>query len=108
MTSWAIVGAARGIGFEYVQQLSARPNTTVIAFIRSQKTAGPLNELAGQRKNIHVIEIDISNPSNLTSAAEKTAAVTGGKLDVLICNAYLVGTEVMMQPPSSLYDQPNL
>ena len=102
MTSWAVVGSARGIGFEFVRQISTRSNTTVIAFIRSQKTAGPLNELATQRKNIHVIEIDISSPANLKSTAKKVSGLTGGKLDVLICNAYLPGTEAMMSPPSAL------
>ena len=102
MASWAVVGSARGIGFEFVQQISARSNTTVIAFIRSQRTAGPLNELAAQRKNIHVIEIDISSPANLKSTAEKVGGITNGKLDVLICNAYLPGTEAIMWPPSAL------
>ena len=102
MTSWAIVGAARGIGFEFVKQLSSRQNTTVLALIRSQKTAGPLNELAAERKNIHIIEVDISSPASLTATAESVGAITGGKLDVLICNAYLAGTEAIMWSPSAL------
>lgn len=102
MPSWTIVGSARGIGFEYVKQLSSNAENTVFALIRSQKTAGPLNELASSRKNIHVIETDLSNPTRLKETTEKVSSVTGGKLDVLIYNAFLQGTEAMMNTPSML------
>ncbi|KAH8801731.1 hypothetical protein F5884DRAFT_807690 [Xylogone sp. PMI_703] len=101
MPSWAIVGATRGIGFEYVNQLSADSQNTVFALIRSQKTAGPLNQLASSRKNIHVIETDISNTGILKTTAQKVGEITGGKLDVLIYNAYSVGTEANMLTPSA-------
>lgn len=81
---------------------SDNPQNTVIALIRSQKTAGPLNELAASHKNIHVIETDISNPQRLKQTEEKVGGITGGKLDVLIYNAYLQGTEAMVLPPSAL------
>ncbi|CAM1508652.1 Fc.00g055000.m01.CDS01 [Cosmosporella sp. VM-42] len=101
MSSWAVVGATRGIGFEYVNQLSADSNNIVFALIRSQNTAGALNELAQLRKNIHVIQTDISNPEILKETAEKIGQVTGGKLDVLINNAFLAGTEAMILPPTA-------
>jgi NAD(P)-dependent dehydrogenase (short-subunit alcohol dehydrogenase family) len=74
----------------------------VFALIRSQQTAGALNELAASRKNIHVLETDTSSPKKLRETAENVGSVTGGKLDVLIYNAYLPGTEAMMSPPSAL------
>ncbi|RFU81263.1 hypothetical protein TARUN_918 [Trichoderma arundinaceum] len=98
MSSWAIVGATRGIGFEYVNQLSADSQNTVFALIRSQKTAGPLNELAASRKNIHILETDISNPETLKDTAEQIGKVTGGKLDVLIHNAFFHGTAAELTP----------
>jgi len=93
MSSWLVVGASRGIGLEYVQQLSSDSNKTVIALIRSQATAAPLNELAAERKNIHVILADISSPQKLQLAAEEVSEITGGGLDVLVYNAFLPGTE---------------
>ncbi|EGR49920.1 uncharacterized protein TRIREDRAFT_105888 [Trichoderma reesei QM6a] len=95
MTSWAIVGAARGIG-------SANPNNTVFALIRSQATAGPVNELAAKRSNIKVIETDVSSLDKLNQTAESISEVTSGKLDVLIYNAYSAGTdEGKLLPPTA-------
>ncbi|KAJ3543223.1 hypothetical protein NM208_g3685 [Fusarium decemcellulare] len=101
MSSWAIVGAARGIGFEYVNQLSVNKDNTVFALIRSRSTSGPLEELASQRKNIHVLETDISSPKRLKDTADAVAKITGSKLDVLIQNAFSAGTENMILPPTA-------
>jgi len=101
MSSWLVVGASRGIGLEYVQQLSADPNKTVVALIRSQNTAGPLNELAAERKNIHVVLTSIGSPQKLQLAAEEVSNITGGGLDVLVYNAFLPGTEAFQLPPSA-------
>ncbi|KAL7948100.1 NAD(P)-binding protein [Trichoderma barbatum] len=106
MSSWVIVGAARGIGFGYVKELSLDPNNTVVALIRSQATAGPLNELAAARKNIHVIETDISSLARLKETADSISKVTGGKIDVLIYNAYSAGTDAgKLLPPSAFHGQ---
>ncbi|KAL7938423.1 hypothetical protein V8C35DRAFT_320227 [Trichoderma chlorosporum] len=102
MSSWAIVGATRGIGFEFVNQLSADSSNTVFALIRSQATAGPLNELAATRKNIHVVETDLSSPAKLKETADSVSKVTGGKLDVFIYNAYSSGSEEgKLLPPTA-------
>ncbi|PNP57284.1 hypothetical protein THARTR1_02730 [Trichoderma harzianum] len=102
MSSWAIVGATRGIGFEFVKQLSADSKNTVIALIRGQATAGPLNELAATRNNIHIIETDISSVSRLEETANSISKITKGSLDVLIYNAYSPGTdEAKLLPPSA-------
>ncbi|KAL5088890.1 Short chain dehydrogenase/reductase [Trichoderma simmonsii] len=104
MSSWAIVGATRGIGFEFVKQLSSDSKNTVIALIRSQATAGQLNELAATRKNIHIIETDISSLSRLEETANSISKVTNGSLDVLIYNAYSAGTdEAKLLPPSAFH-----
>ncbi|KAK4071032.1 uncharacterized protein Triagg1_6399 [Trichoderma aggressivum f. europaeum] len=109
MSSWAIVGATRGIGFGYVKELSADSKNTVIALIRSQATAGPLNELAATRKNIHVIETDISSVSRLEETAKSISKVTNGSLDVLIYNAYSAGTdEAKLLPPSAFRGKEDL
>ncbi|EHK26808.1 uncharacterized protein TRIVIDRAFT_34058 [Trichoderma virens Gv29-8] len=98
MPSWVIVGATRGIGFEYVNQLSSDSQNEVFALIRSQKTAGPLNELAVSRKNIRVIETNIANPAKLKETAEQIGNITGGKLDVLVYNAFFHGDSGELTP----------
>ncbi|KAM0424555.1 hypothetical protein ACHAPT_010271 [Fusarium lateritium] len=100
MSSWAIVGSTRGIGFEYVNQLSANKDNTVLALIRNRTTSGPLEELAAKRSNIHVIETDISSPSRLKETAEAIGKITGSKLDFVVYNAFLMGTENMTLTPS--------
>jgi len=82
---------------------SSDSSKTVIAIIRSQSTAGPLNELAAERKNVHVLLTDLSSPSKLQSTAEEIAGITGGGLDVLVFSAFLPGTENFMLPVSGLY-----
>ena len=74
----------------------------VFALIRSQNTAGPLNDLARLRKNVHVIETDISDPTVLKRTSQQISQVTGGSLDIVIYNAYLAGTEAMQLTPSGL------
>lgn len=75
----------------------------VFALIRSRKTAGPLEELATKRKNIHILLTDISDPSKLDETATEISKITGGSLDVLILNAASAGPETNVLPPSALY-----
>ena len=74
----------------------------VFALIRSQKTAGPLSELAKASANVHIVETDTSDPKKLAETATAVGKVTGDKLDVLIYNAVNGGTEAQAYPPSKL------
>ncbi|KAJ9641308.1 hypothetical protein H2204_002986 [Knufia peltigerae] len=103
MVSWAITGATRGIGFGFVNNLSANSENTVFALIRSRATAGPLEELATKRKNIHVVVTDIADPGKLAQAAAEIAKVTAGSLDVLILNASSPGPDTGALSPSAFH-----
>lgn len=75
----------------------------VVALIRNRATAGPLEQLASQRKNIQIIVTDISSPSKLREAARETSQFTGRALDVLILNAGAAGSyETNLLAPSAL------
>ncbi|EXJ69285.1 uncharacterized protein A1O5_07321 [Cladophialophora psammophila CBS 110553] len=100
MVSWAITGATRGIGLGFVDNLSVNPKNQVFAIIRSRGTAGPLEELAAKRKNIHIVVTDISDPRKLDQAAAEISKVTAGSLDVLILNAGSAGPETSALPPT--------
>ncbi|EXJ56769.1 hypothetical protein A1O7_07113 [Cladophialophora yegresii CBS 114405] len=82
---------------------SVDPKNKVFALIRSRATAGPLEELAAKRKNIHIVVTDMSNPRKLDEAAAEVAKVTGGSLDVLILNAGSAGPETSTLPPSAFH-----
>lgn len=101
MVSWAITGATRGIGFSFADNLSVDPKNQVFALIRSRGTAGPLEELAAKRKNIHIIVTDISDPRKLDQAAAEVSKVTAGSLDVLILNAGSAGPDTSTLPPNA-------
>ena len=85
MSSYAITGASRGLGREYVNQLSEDPLNTVFALVRNP--SAKLNELAENRTNIHIIKADITDPQSLIDAAAQVSRISGGKLDVFIHNA---------------------
>ncbi|CAE6454871.1 unnamed protein product [Rhizoctonia solani] len=80
VVSYAITGTNRGIG-------SADPNNIIFAFARNPGAATRLRDLQAQRKNIHIVKLDIRNLQELTDAVKYISSVTGGKLDWLINNA---------------------
>ncbi|KAL5342847.1 hypothetical protein BJX70DRAFT_355059 [Aspergillus crustosus] len=91
MSSYAITGASRGIGWEFLRQISADANNTIIAIVRNKPgTEKRLAEEFPERKNIHVVQGDLNDYASLESAAAETAKITGGGLDYLIANAALL------------------
>ncbi|TDL25348.1 NAD(P)-binding protein [Rickenella mellea] len=88
MTSYVVTGGSRGLGLEYVKQLSEDPKNVVFGLVRNKKRATRLFDL--NRQNVHIIEADIVDPEGLQIAAKEVSNVTGGKLDVLINNAAYV------------------
>ena len=100
MSLTAIISRAKKMVAYRVQ--SADPTNQVFALIRSRKTAGPLEQLAAKRKNIHILVTEISDPRKLDATAAEISKVTGGSLDVLILNAGSAGPETSVLPPSAL------
>ncbi|KAJ9215553.1 hypothetical protein DTO166G4_2923 [Paecilomyces variotii] len=89
MPSYAITGASRGLGFEFVRQLSQKPGNVVIGLVRN-KAAADLKVQAQGLQNVHIIEVDYTDLPSLKKAAEEVKGLTGGGLDYLINNAALV------------------
>ncbi|KAK4688507.1 hypothetical protein P7C73_g1616, partial [Tremellales sp. Uapishka_1] len=87
--TYAITGANRGLGLEFVTQFLAKGNT-VVALCRSPADAKDL--LALKQKygdhRLHIVACDVSDHKTVEAAAKETAQLTGGKLDFLINNAY--------------------
>nr|A0A455LLX2.1 RecName: Full=Short-chain dehydrogenase/reductase atnB; AltName: Full=Arthripenoid biosynthesis cluster protein B [Arthrinium sp.]AYO60875.1 carbonyl reductase AtnB [Arthrinium sp.] len=100
MSSWAITGASRGIGFEFAKQLSADGSNQVFALIRSEPSA-ELAELSSGRENLHVIQADVTDAQGLSEAAAKVGELTGNKLDVFISNACHPGLDLRFHPTSA-------
>ncbi|KAK7057763.1 NAD(P)-binding protein [Favolaschia claudopus] len=85
MSSYVVTGASRGIGLEFVRQLSADSKNSVFALVRNKQGATKLHELA--RANVVVLEADVTNAKALQLAAAEVAKATNNKLDYLINNA---------------------
>ncbi|KAI0695680.1 NAD(P)-binding protein [Cerioporus squamosus] len=91
MPSYVVTGASRGIGLEFVRQLSQDQNNTVFGLARNPQSAAKLLDLQKAASNIHIVKADLNDASSLKAAAAEVSKVTGGSLDYLINNgAYVV------------------
>ncbi|KAL5333467.1 NAD(P)-binding protein [Aspergillus crustosus] len=103
MPSYAITGASRGIGWEFLRQLSADPANTVIGIVRNKPATEKrvTDELSG-RRNIYILQGDLDDYDSLESAAASTATITGGGLDYLIANGAFLSSFDAFDPISEL------
>ncbi|KAK7055316.1 NAD(P)-binding protein [Favolaschia claudopus] len=85
MPSYLVTGAAKGLGLEFVNQLSADSGNIVFAIVRNKATATQIADL--RRTNVIILEADVDDAKALQLAANDAAKVTGGQLDYLISNA---------------------
>ncbi|KAI0373559.1 NAD-P-binding protein [Pilatotrama ljubarskyi] len=84
---YAVVGASRGIGLEYVRQLAGRADAVVFAVVRNKASSKHLTVTAAGLGNVHIVEGDVVDARSISRAAEEIASISGGKLDYLIHNA---------------------
>ncbi|KIA75404.1 hypothetical protein HK57_00123 [Aspergillus ustus] len=89
MPSYLITGASRGLGFEFLRQLSADPANLVIGLVRNKSATEEkvAQELSG--RNIHLVEGELDSYASLKKAAEDVAQLTSS-LDYLIANGAVV------------------
>lgn len=74
--------SAGGIGHELALAFQRR-NYTVFATARSLKKMASLASLS----NVHLLELDVTDPASITAVSKEIEQHTGGKLDVLVNNA---------------------
>ncbi|KAF2870607.1 hypothetical protein BDV95DRAFT_574221 [Massariosphaeria phaeospora] len=88
MPTYVITGVSKGLGWEFLNQLSSDSSNTVIGLVRNKPATEKrvAEELSG-RTNITILHGDLVDYSSLEKAAADTAAITGGSIDYLIANA---------------------
>lgn len=84
--AWLVTGANRGIGFEFVKQLSTRENVVIFATARNPSKATALNELEATNPKVHVLQLESTSAADAAAAATQIEKIAGG-LDVVIANA---------------------
>ncbi|OBT91179.1 hypothetical protein VE02_00308 [Pseudogymnoascus sp. 03VT05] len=92
MPTWLITGANRGLGLEFVTQLSHSASNTILATSRSlsPSTLTDLKALDTNAATLHILECDTSSPPSITSLGEAISTLlsgTSGKIDYLLNNA---------------------
>ncbi|KAI1387865.1 uncharacterized protein F4822DRAFT_294412 [Hypoxylon trugodes] len=93
MSSYVVTGVSKGLGFEFLRQLSKDPSNTVIGLVRDPASAKEkVSAELPDRSNIHILAGDLTNYDSLKTAAAETSAITGGSLDYLIANAAFMST----------------
>jgi NAD(P)-dependent dehydrogenase (short-subunit alcohol dehydrogenase family) len=84
---WLVTGANRGLGLEFVKQLSERKNITLFATARSPEKATELNAIVAANPNVHVLKLESTSPADAAAVALAIDKITGEGLDVVIANA---------------------
>lgn len=86
---YLVTGANRGLGLEFVQQISASPGNTIFACVRSLKgDLEDLQSLASKKSQIHILECNTSSTSSIQECSTQITKILGqSNLDYLINNA---------------------
>jgi NAD(P)-dependent dehydrogenase (short-subunit alcohol dehydrogenase family) len=94
MGIFVVTGTNRGIGLEYVRQISADSSNVVFAVVRNVNgDLAALKEIESQSEGrVQILEGDISSESSLNTLASTFASILGQvkKVNVLINNAAIL------------------
>jgi NAD(P)-dependent dehydrogenase (short-subunit alcohol dehydrogenase family) len=108
MKTVLITGANRSIGLETAKQLSSKGLFVYLGsrdLEKGQAVVKELNEKGFQ--NIKAVEIDVTNPDSI-SAAKSIVENEQGKLDILINNAGILGTNPQTASETPIKDIQNV
>jgi len=104
MAVYVVSGVSRGIGFEFLKQLSDDQQNLVIGLVRDK--AGTEKKVAaelGSRSNVHILHADLTKYATIKQAAEDTAKIVGDRgVDYLVANGALVPMFDQFEPIGKL------
>lgn len=86
MPTYFLTGANRGIGLEFVNQLSRNTNNNIIAAVRSRRSELADLKALAQQGNVHIIECDVASLDSISSLEFRVAEIlskTGASINYL-------------------------
>lgn len=104
MVVYVVTGASRGLGYEFIRQLSQGDNNIVFGLVR---TAAAVEEKVSKDglKNIHIISADVTDTASLRAARTEVEKISPF-VDVLINNAAFLSTRSAFNSLSDFEDDP--
>jgi len=93
-----ITGANEGIGFEVARQLAKQGMKVLVGSRDAERGEIAVKRLCGEGLDARMVQIDVTDPTGIESAASKIDAEFG-RLDILVNNA---GISIDNAPPSQL------
>ncbi|KAI1747825.1 NAD(P)-binding protein [Xylaria castorea] len=98
MSSYLITGASRGLGFEFLRQLSGNPNNVVVGLVRDKATTDKKVAAEINRPNIHIVQADMTDYDSLKKTVDAVGSIVNGSLDHIIANAAYLGGSSQFDP----------
>jgi NAD(P)-dependent dehydrogenase (short-subunit alcohol dehydrogenase family) len=115
MPVFVITGANRGLGLEFVRQLSSDSSNTILAATRSlSRDLGTLESFKSNGATIHILECDTGSQDSITTFSKQVSSTLGGpdkKIDFLLNNAGINATSKQTSltlTPESLQNHINI
>ncbi|KAJ6787236.1 hypothetical protein PWT90_07020 [Aphanocladium album] len=107
MSTYLITGVSRGLGFEFMRQLSSEPKNIIVGLVRDKATTiAKIEAELGSPSNVHILQADISDYLALKNAVPQVALITGSKLDYIIANAAVISSWSAYKDIGSLGNDP--
>ncbi|OLN81852.1 putative oxidoreductase C663.08c [Colletotrichum chlorophyti] len=91
MPSYLVTGVNRGIGWEFLRQISNDSNNTIVGTVRNKAAVEKkIADELGNRPNLHIVEVELANYESIKDSVQQVSRITRGKLDYIIANAALI------------------
>ncbi|USP81336.1 NAD(P)-binding protein [Curvularia clavata] len=100
MPTYVIVGASRGLGYQYLKTLSKDSENIVIGIARNSSKVQTQIDADGLPGSVHVVHGDMAAAASITAAARCVSSISD-TVDYLIINgAYINDGETFFMKPS--------
>ncbi|KAL4875388.1 hypothetical protein BJY04DRAFT_232668 [Aspergillus karnatakaensis] len=109
MSVYVITGVSKGIGFEFLKQISEDQENLVVGLVRDKAaTEKKISTELGNRPNVHILHADLTGYATLKQAAAETTEIVGDRgVDYLVANGALVSSLDAYGPIGALSDKPD-